>query len=373
MSRRRLAYVIDELEVGGTQRQVVEMSSGLMGRGWQVDVVVLTPILAMASEFQAVGVPVHLVPKQRMVDLPLILALRRFFRRRGVGVVHAFSATAEFFGGVAARLSGCRFVASVRNFDEPLPALQAVSKRLACRLADVVVANSAAGGRRAVAAGVAPTGKLRVVPNGVRLAVPSAPHDRQAVRRSLGCAEDTCLILSVGRLVRAKGYDVTVDVARQVVAVQPRARFVIVGEGPLRSVLARRIGDAGLTESVVLLGERTDVPSLLAAADVYLNTSVSEGMSNSVMEAMAAGLPVLASAVGGTPELIASGETGILFEPGDCLAAAEMLGQLIEGAALRRAVGARARAFVEGRLTTAAMLGKLESLYEALLTMRPAS
>jgi glycosyltransferase involved in cell wall biosynthesis len=373
MILRRLAYVIDELEVGGTQRQLLEMASGLIGRGWQVDVIVLQPILTMAPQFRAAGIPVHHVPKRRVLDVGLILALRRFFRERRISIVHAFSSTAEFFAGIAARTCGCRFVASVRGFSETLPAVHALGKRVACRLATVVVANSEAGGQRAVATGVVTTGKLRVVPNGLRLAALPTTRERQAIRRSLGCSDHTCLILSVGRLVPEKGYETTIDVARQVAARGPRARFVIAGNGPLRDGLERRIAQMRVAESVMLVGERRDVPTLLSAADIYLNTSRSEGMSNSLMEAMGVGLPVLASAVGGTPELIASGETGLLFPPGDSAAAAEMLVSLIESPSVRRALGERGRAFVEARNSLDTMVEELESLYGVLLTPRRVS
>jgi glycosyltransferase involved in cell wall biosynthesis len=261
----------------------------------------------------------------------------------------------------------------VRGFNDTPPVIHALGKRVACRLATIVVANSEAGGQRAVATGVATTGKLRVIPNGLRLIALPATNERQAIRRSLGCSDDTCLIVSVGRLVLEKGYEITIDVARLVVARGPRAQFVIAGYGPLRGELERRIAQMGVAESVVLVGERRDVPTLLSAADIYLNTSRSEGMSNSVMEAMGVGLPVLASAVGGTPELIASGDTGLLFPPGDSAAAAEMLISLIESPSLRRALGERGRAFVEARNSLDAMVDELESLYGALLTSRVTS
>lgn len=370
MLSRRLAYVIDELEVGGTQRQLLEMASGLMGRGWQVDVIVLQPILTMAPEFRAVGIPLYHMPKRRLLDLGLILALRRFFRERRIGIVHAFSSTAEFFASIAARTCGCCFIASVRGFNDTLPVIHALGKRVACRLAAVVVANSEAGGQRAVATRVATAGKLRVIPNGLRLVALPATKERQTIRRSLGCSDETCLIASVGRLVPEKGCEITIDVARLVLARGLRARFVIAGDGPLRGEVERRIAQIGIAESMLLVGERRDIPALLSAADIYLSTSRSEGMSNSVMEAMGLGLPVVASAVGGTPELIASGDTGLLFPPGDSAAAAETLITLIESPSLRRALGERGRAFVEARHSLEAMVEELESLYGALLASR---
>src|ERR1051325_3312526 len=119
----RVAFVIDELEVGGTQRQLFAMATGLAARGWGIHVVCLTPILAMAADFEAAGIPVHVLPKRRRFDVGLIAALRRLLKRERIEIVHAFSSTGEFFGGLAARATACRFIASVRGFQEDLPVL----------------------------------------------------------------------------------------------------------------------------------------------------------------------------------------------------------------------------------------------------------
>jgi glycosyltransferase involved in cell wall biosynthesis len=127
-------------------------------------------------------------------------------------------------------------------------------------------------------------------------------------------------------LVWEKGYAATLEIVRRTKAWHPAPVFLIAGDGPLRSTLAQQIRSGGLEERVCLLGERHDVSALLAAVDLYLNTSVSEGLSNSIMEAMAAAVPVLAAAAGGTPELVHDGQTGFLFAPGDLTMAVKKLG-----------------------------------------------
>jgi glycosyltransferase involved in cell wall biosynthesis len=169
--------------------------------------------------------------------------------------------------------------------------------------------------------------------------LPAPSTAREEMRRRLGLPAGTTAALSVGRLVREKGYELTLAVARHTGAWQPAPRFLIAGDGPLRDALAQQIQAGGLAERVRLLGERRDIPALLAAADAYLNTSVSEGLSNSIMEAMAAAVPVLAAAAGGTPELIRDGETGLLFPPGDLAAAVTKLDRLVTDPDLRTRLG----------------------------------
>ncbi|HEV8586851.1 MAG TPA: glycosyltransferase [Methylomirabilota bacterium] len=365
MSAPRIAFVIDELEVGGTQRQLLTAATGLAARGWTVRVVCLQPVLAMAPDFAAAGLPVTLIRKRARLDVPLIIALARFLRRERIEIVHAFSATAEFFAGLAARAVGCPFLASVRNVDEPLPPLVALGKRLACRLAALVIANSEAGGRQAVGAGLVPAAKLRVVVNGV--AGPRmATGPRAGVRAALGVGPDTSLVVSVGRLVPQKAYEVAIDVAARLAEASADVRLFVAGDGPLRAELARAIGARGLGGVMRLLGERRDVPDLLGAADVYLSTSRAEGQSNAVMEAMAAGLPVVATAVGGTPELVRDGATGLLFDPGDAAAAARHVLELIADGERRWELGGRGRARVALLHGPETLLDRLSALYTAV-------
>src|SRR6266446_1589717 len=140
-----VAFVIDELEIGGTQRQVHLMAKGLAARGWRVQVVCLQPVLTMASDFNATGIPVFGMFKRQRIDLRLLWRLCRHLRAQRFEVVHAFSSTAEFYGGLAARAAGCRFIGSVRSSSDPLPIAHRWAKRAAAGLAHAVIANTCAG------------------------------------------------------------------------------------------------------------------------------------------------------------------------------------------------------------------------------------
>jgi glycosyltransferase involved in cell wall biosynthesis len=360
----KIAFVIDELEVGGSQRQLSVMATGLAARGWPVCIVCLYPILAMADDFTAAGIPVQLIHKRSVPDVQLVVALRRFFLSERAAIMHAFSSTAEFFAGLAASLCRSRVVVSIRNHNESLPLLHRLAKRCAYALADAVVANSRAGAQAAVAAGIVAGEKVHVIGNGIECR--PLPVSREEARRCLGVPAEAVVVLSVGRLVKEKGYETTVEIARCIAARHPQVLFLVAGDGPLRAALERQIHRTGVGKTVRLLGERRDVPVLLAAADLYLNTSLAEGLSNSLMEAMAAGVPVLASAVGGTPELLQDGETGLLFPPGEEGIAVGKFERLLSDVQFRHTLGEHGRRAIAA-YSPEVMVSRLESLYRSLL------
>jgi glycosyltransferase involved in cell wall biosynthesis len=368
-----LAFVIDELEVGGSQRQLHLIATGLARRGWQVQVICLQPILAMAPDFTEAGIPVQVMQKHSKLDVRLVAGLRRFFLTHGVGMVHAMSSTAEFFAGLAARCCGIPFVASIRDAHLPLPFSHRMGKRLSCVLAHAVVANSQEGARAAVADRLVAADKVRVIANGMRWHPPAI--SREEMRRRLGLPLTTPVVLSVGRLVWRKRYELTLAIARRTETWQPAPHFLIVGGGPLHDALAEQIQAHGLGERVHLLGERRDVSALLAASDVYLSTSIFEGLSNSIMEAMIAAVPVLAAADGGTPELIHDGETGLLFPAGDLTDAFIKFERLVRDPALRARLGCQARQRIETVFNYDAMISQYEGLYGGVLAAgaRPAA
>jgi glycosyltransferase involved in cell wall biosynthesis len=178
------------------------------------------------------------------------------------------------------------------------------------------------------------------------------------------------------RLNPLKGIEYFIDAAAQLLLRFPHARFWIVGDSvtpEYRDELQARVDALGLRERVAFLGFRSDVPALLRQVAVSVLPSLSEGLSNVVLEAMAAGVPVVATAVGGTPELITHGETGLLVPPRDAHALAGAVASLLADPARAQALGAAARRTVAARFSLQAMVRETERLYEQLLQRRPAS
>lgn len=210
-----------------------------------------------------------------------------------------------------------------------------------------------------------PGSKLTVVPNGISLERFGKPPD-PALRRELDQGTGRPVVLTIARLDAAKGLDHLLDAAARV----PGALFVVAGEGPLRSALEARAQQPGLADRVRFLGQRWDVPDLLGAADLFVLPSLSEGLPLTVLEAMAAGTPVVATAVGGTSEAVVHGETGLLVPPADADALAGAIRTLLADRERGEQLAAAARERIRERFSAEAMVRRITGIYEDVLSAR---
>ncbi len=191
---------------------------------------------------------------------------------------------------------------------------------------------------------------------------PRPDLDRAAVRRTAGVGEGP-LILNVSRLVPQKGHSYLLDAARIVIDHCPDARFLLAGEGPLQDDLATAVAAHGLQDHVILAGFRPDVADLLAACDVFVLSSLWEGMPVALLEALAAGCPAIATDVGGVRDVVQSGRTGLLVPPADAGALAAAILELMRAPARARALGAAGQAWVRDEFGQATWVRRCEALY----------
>jgi glycosyltransferase involved in cell wall biosynthesis len=337
--------VITLAEVGGAQTYVSSLLPALVGP-FEVTVAAhgAGPLRDAAEAAGARFVPLQSVrrPISPWRDLAGLFELYRLLRRERPDILHASSSKA----GVLGRLAGFLAGVPIRIFTVHGWAFAAYSGttgrlyRWADRLVRPLTTTTICVSERELAAGLAAgtcaADRTVVIPNAVDVA--GAP-------RSQAVARERPLILAVGRLKGPKDFPTLVRALGKLTPGSFDA--LIVGDGPDRGRLEEEIAALGLQGRVRLTGERRDVPELLARADVFVLSSASEGMPVSVLEAMAAGLPIVASRVGGVPEQIADSETGLLVEPGDPDELAASLMRLIQDPDLRRSLGAAARARAE--------------------------
>jgi glycosyltransferase involved in cell wall biosynthesis len=247
-----------------------------------------------------------------------------------------------------------------------------VGSRLLYALPIDAIAAISGGVRDALLQSGVPAARIEVIPSGIDLAPFDAPFDRAAARSALGLAPDDVLAIQVAALAPHKSQTTLLRAAALLRGRAPRLRVWIAGEGALRAALVAEHKALELDDRVRFLGFRDDVVTLLRASDVFVLSSYLEGMGTSILDAMAAGLPVVATRVGGIPEVVTDGETGLLVPPRDPAALAEALARLADDAALRASWGARgrqaARAFGADR--TAALT---RALYRRLLEEPPGS
>lgn len=290
-----------------------------------------------------------------------VLKLAAFMQRENVQLVHANDFYANLLAVPAARLAGARVICSRFDLGHWYSRAQRVTEALACRAADAVYVNADAVRKLVVAEEGIADEKVYVVHNGLDLPA----FDARAAGPAL--FEGRRAVALVANLYPVKGHLELIEAAARLRTEFPDLLVVCAGEGPMRAVLEQQIAFQGLQDSVKLLGHRLDVPQLLRGCVAAVLPSHAEGLSNALIEAMASGLPVVATDVGGNPELVREGVNGFLVRPHDAGALASRLADLLRGPEAARALGAAGRKRVEEELTVSAMSRKTGELYKAVL------
>jgi glycosyltransferase involved in cell wall biosynthesis len=317
---------------------------------------------AVAARLRALGVPVSVLafPAVRPWTVPAALValwrLGRLLARERVALVHAHGSRGALYAGLAGRLRGVPLVWHVRVADAD-PRLDP----LLVRLASAIVANSAAAAAR-LGPGTAP--RVTVVPNGVDLARFSPGHGDPALREALGLDPALPVVGYVGRLEHGKGVDVLLEAVARLQMKLPMT-LLLVGEGPLAGTLAARAASEGLP--VRFLGRRDDVPALMRLCDVVVLPSRQEAFGRVLVEAMASGVPVVASAVGGIPEVCTDGVTGLLVPPDDPYVLAGAIALTLTDQPVTGARVAAALADVRTRFDEAAHAAAVQAVYARVL------
>jgi len=374
--RLRVLHVITRLEPGGAQRNTLHTVAHLdrdrfeAGLAWGPG----DPLDAEAERLDGVDllpVPDLVRPVHPAADAAAVVALRRAVRAFGPDVVHTHSSKAGILGRLAARLEGVRAVVhSVHGFGfTPLQAPWSRAaffavERLAARWTDHAVFVSRRQLELAAELGLVPAGGGSVIRSGVDLGR-AASGDGAAARRALGIPPDAPLAVQIGNFKPQKGPLDLVRVAAGVVRRVPAAVLVAIGDGPLRSAAASLAADLGLAGRLLMPGWTDDVPGLLAAAQVSVLMSRHEGLPRAAVESLAAGVPVVATAVDGTPEVVRDGDNGFLVPPGDVASAADRVSRLLEDAELRARLAAGTGRGLE-EFDIARMVRAQEELYRCL-------
>jgi len=361
---RVIAHVDTESGFSGGEVQVFLLMEGLAARGHR-NVLFCRPGSRCEEEARSRGLPTRAVSMRNDLHLASVPRLRRGFADVGAELVHLHTGRAHWLGGLAARLAGLPAVAT-RRMDRPVR--RGVWTRILYgSLVRRAVAISPAVARLLAAGGV-PDGMVRTIPSSVDpgALVPRVPRDE--VRAREGVDGGTALLLAAARLSRRKGFDVLLEALAELRArgVHFAPRLWIAGDGDERPALEALSARRGLDDRVRFLGRREDVPDLLGACDALVMPSRAEGLGIAALQAMAAGRPVVASAVGGLADAVVHEETGLLVPPDDAGALADALARLGD-VALRRRLGDAGPPRVRRHFSADAMVEAYAALYEEVI------
>jgi glycosyltransferase involved in cell wall biosynthesis len=363
-------HLITRFEIGGTERQAVELLKRLDRDRFDVRLAALYNEGPLYREIETLFPVVPEFPLTSFYNanaVKQLARLRRLMALEKIDILHAHDFYSSFIGTAAARLAGVRVIASQRHLKLSDRWAHEVCTRMINRFAHRVLVNSEAIRDRIVEEGSAPLSKITVIRNGALAASASRAVAQAEIRRELGINADARLIGMVARLQPLKGHRFFIDAAAAVLRDQVGAHFVVVGDGPLRSEIEDQVLRLGIADRVHLLGDRADVPQLTSGFDLLVLASLHEGSPNAVMEAMAAGVPVVATAVGGTKELIIDGETGYLAPPADSAALADRIVFALNDDDHRAEITSAARTRINADYGMDRMVESVERLYDELM------
>lgn len=354
----RVCLLISNLARAGAETQLVELALGLKRRRYSVEVVLLRARNDFALSLAEAGVPVTALCRARWWDVAVLWRLYRHLRTTRPDVLHSFMFLANLAGVTAGRLAGVPgvIVSQRCSYEATLGRVLRLLARWSHRRADRLIVNSEAARREEVEAGFPPE-RLDYVPNGTRLAAPPA-LERDALELPGGP-----LVVSVGQLEAVKGHLHLIEAWAAVRAAVPDATLILLGNGSLRAELEECARRKGVATSVRFLGFREPALPYLLACDLLVQSSVTEGMPNAVLEAMAARRPVVATRVGGVPEVVSDGETGVLVPPADPQALARAIVGLLADPDRRAVMGEAAWRRVRDHFLAERMVTLTEEAY----------
>jgi glycosyltransferase involved in cell wall biosynthesis len=357
-------FVNNSMAMGGIETMIRDFALGLRADGFRPAVAVFQPGGQLAEQLTGQGVPVTNLAKRDGLDLGLVGRLRRHIRDIGASVVHCHNYSAWLYSTLATwGLPGVRLVHSEHSRVLPLPRRRWLERQLA-RRTHAVVAVSADVARCLVRdIGVAPE-RVCLVANGIDLArFKPDPALRAGERARLGLPEAAIAFGILARLVPVKDHATLLQAFALAAQRLPQAHLVIAGDGPCRPALELQARDLDLQDRIHFLGEVRDGERVLNALDVYMLSSVDEGMNLTLLEAMGTGLPAIATRVGGNPEVVQDGSTGLVVPPSQPQAMAEAMVRLAEDPVLRQRLARQARERVAAAFSQQVTLQAYVALY----------
>lgn len=360
----RVLQVIDSLHWGGVQQLQVTLAEAARGSDLSLALASLGPDEATPyrARLESLGVCVQIFPSRKLLDLKRILALAGWIRSQKFDLVNTHLMYSNIVGGFAARLTGVPAVATLHlpNRIDPNPLRERLNDWvLRYLMRDLTAVGAAVAEAYAASLHHKP---VRVIPNAVPVG-PDLPYDeRLRIRCAASGSASGPVLISTGRLDEVKGYGDLLKAAALLLSAHPSLQLLIAGEGVLFNSLQEQIRVLGLAGHAHLLGGRTDVPDLLAASDIYVSASYLEGMSISILEALAAGLPVVATHAGENARFITP-DIGILSPPGDPAALAAGIAGLLDSPKRCAAMGASGRARIRAQYNVGDWFRRIREVY----------
>lgn len=349
---------------GGQENRTLHEAIGLRKLGARV-LILCQPDSRLAVRAQENGIEVRMVKMRKSFDLSAIWQIMRVIREERVDIVNTHSGRDSILAGIAGRLSSKKPVI-VRTRHLALPI---TSKFTYSVLPHMVVAVSEYVRQYLVSLGI-PAERVTTVTTGVNLSRFDPAAEAGTLKQELKLDEHCLLVGTVAILRFKKGHHVLLEAIPKILAAVPNAIFVFAGDGPQHENLSKAIEEKNLTQHVLLLGLRRDIPQVLESIDLFVLPTLEEALGTSFLEAMAMKKPVIGTRVGGVPEVIHEGKNGLLVNPGDPEDLANAVIRLLKSPDLAKSMGEQGRTFATTEFTVDRMCLRMHELYQTLLPVQ---
>jgi len=377
----RILHVLGDSKYGGGSVIIRRLANAAISCGWQVDVLTTDPIFRnelLDSPIGVISLPCIWRNIRPLRDIIGLVRLYRFLKRNRYDLVHTHTSKGGFVGRLAARLAGVPVIVhtvhgfAFHEYSKPIVVkLLSLLEKIAAKWCDRIITVSDFHKDWAIRLRIADDKKIRSIPNGVSSERVVPKRVSSLVRREIGISDSDIFILSTGRLAKQKGFECLIHA---IPAVLRRSRkpvkTVIVGDGPIRGQLEELIRALNLEGAILLVGFRSDVGDLLHASDVIVLPSLREGLSIALLEAMAAGKPIVTTSIGSNVEVTRNGDVAVLVPPKDPVSLANAIVMLIEDREFANELGRRALHRYQKYYTESRMLEAYIAEYEDLLKKR---
>ena len=362
-----VAHVVQNLAIGGLERVVVNLASHAHRDRYRPFIVCLGPGGPLVEQARAAGVEVFVLAKKRGFTPGTVATLARRFRQQEARVVHCHNAAPLVYGALAGRIARARVVYTAHGMKTSAASQPVRMDRLG--LVDAFVTVSDDARQIAIRKGGADDARVRTILNGVdtRAYRRGDASQRERVRTSFGFDANAFVFAIVARLSPAKDHATLFRAFAALAAVNPSVRLVVVGDGEMHEVLAGLLHELRMQDRIVLAGAREDVADLVAAFDCFVLSSYTEGLAMTLLEAMAAELPVVATRVGGNAEVVVDGETGLLVPARNSEGLRDAMQWMAGHPAEARAMGVRGRERAASTFSIEAMVNAYEGTYDRVL------
>ena len=371
MDFMKILFVINQLDCGGSEQQLIALCTGLKTRGHEPEVICMYNRLQLRNMLDAMRIPVRVVPKYSKLDFTIIWRLSRLFREAKPDIINAYLPAACLFTGMTRWLGvSIPILLAERSIDRWKSRWRVSLDNIVRGGVAGIICNADAVKAYLVESDHVPSKKLSVIYNGLSYERRTRPQERniELARRQIGAPSGTFVVSAVANFSPVKRHDILLRAFRRAKERANHLFLVLVGSGPLQGQIRALVDELGLGESSTIISSCTNPLPLLCASNAAILTSEIEGCSNALLEAMAMGLPVVATDVGGNRELVTHGLGGIICQPGDVCSLSSALCRLADDSELSTNMGQYNMERVRREFSDDIMVERTLALYQSVLT-----